>query len=323
MGVKPNKKGSITTVMLLLFFANGSFARWNCASDTLILDGEIIEVVVDDQSAVRDSLEDLGRDDLRKASRNKNNNQFGMHLGVVYNFTKATNNIEEAQFLPDYMNFNAFSAVGLDAQMNYRRQFGELPLFGSSVIWGIEVGFGLQQVSWKSLGMNPEQINQDSLIGFRREGDQLFLDYITIFDEPFPVFELDTIQVELTEQKFVVNSAVLRIGPVFEWELTPSTRWSLSFGVNYRAQFQNVKTNDQFWIEDAGRLRIQPAQQLAMKSYVLSPFTQMGWTKALKNDMHWGCGVSAVGPAGLINDNSDLQWSNWQLMAYLRWSKSF
>ena len=80
--------------MLLLFFANGSFARWSCASDTLILDGEIIEVVVDDQSAVRDSLEDIGRNDLRKASRNTNNNQFGMHLGVVYNFTKATNNIE-------------------------------------------------------------------------------------------------------------------------------------------------------------------------------------------------------------------------------------
>lgn len=323
MGVKPNRKSSVPLVMLLLFLANIAVGRSGCPSDTLILDGEVIEIVESDESYKRDSLEDAGREDLKRSAQRKFNNHFGFQMGAVYNLAKASTDVPGFDFLPTYMDLNSYNAFGFDVQTSYRRDIGELQLFGAPAVWGVECGLGLQQLSWRSVGMDPEQISQDSVIGFRRDEDQLFLDYITIFDEPFPVFELDTIQLQLLEQKFVVNCAVVRLGPTLERDVTSSSKVLFSLGINYRAQIQKVKTNDQFWIGDNGQWRAQKADDLAMKAYTLSPYLRLGYTKELANRMRCGVALSAFGPASVINDNADLQWSNWQLLAQLTWSKSF
>jgi hypothetical protein len=323
MGVKPNRKSSVPLVMLLLFFATKALALDHCPSDTLILDGEIIEIEVNDKSSERDSLEEWGKQDTRKFTQRKYNNRFAFQMGAVYNVNSVTSDVRELTFLPTYMGFKKHNALGFDVHTSYRRDIGELRIMGAPVVWGVEVGFGLQQLKWKSIGFDPVQIDKDSLVGFRRDGDQLFLDYITIFDEPFPVYELDTLELELIEQKFVVNSAIVRIGPTLSWELPGQSDFTLSLGVNYRLQFQRVKVFDQYWIGEQGQYSTQKAEELAMKTYVLSPFMRASWSKDLVNRMRWGLSLMAIGPANVINDNQDLQWSNWQLLGQLCWSKSF
>ena len=65
-GVKPKIKGSaVFTVLLFVFISAPVLANFSCLSDTIIIDGEVIEIEQNEVRTNLDSLEKKGQKDIR------------------------------------------------------------------------------------------------------------------------------------------------------------------------------------------------------------------------------------------------------------------
>jgi hypothetical protein len=312
MGVKPNKRSSVS-ILMLLFVLSVSASSFDVApNDTLILDGEIIEIVQKNRSDVRDSIEEFGKSDLRIRGVNNLKSSVGISLGGFANFVTTTSNLNGWYYLPEWMDQKRDDGFGFDIGIPVRKELASIQFASNKMTIGVELFLGYQSLNWKSITVASEQLDQDSIIGFRREGDQLFLDYVTIIGEPIPVYELDTIDVKINRSTFQTHQIHFKLGPTLSWAFKRD--WSLVafVGVSYRSSLTMKKSADSFWINEDGQYKRLAGQDIALKQYLLSPALGIGMARDFSEQWRIGLNASFVGPGVILNDNAELTWTAWQ-----------
>ena len=312
MGVKPNKKSSVIFLMLLFVLSASAWGIHIVPNDTLILDGEIIEIVQKNRSEARDSIEEFGKSDLRTRGVRNLDFSAGISLGGFANFVTTTNYLNGWNYLPEWMGQTRDDGFGFDIGIPVRKELASFQLASNKMTLGLELFLGYQSMNWKSITLSPEQLDQDSIIGFRREGDQLFLDYITIIDSPFPVFELDTIDVKINQSTFQTHQLHFKLGPTISWTFRRDWDLEAFVGVSYRGSLILKKSADSFWINDTGKYKRLASQDVALKQYLLSPAFGLGIAHDFNEQWRIGWNATFEAPGVMLNDNAELSWTAWQ-----------
>jgi hypothetical protein len=321
-GVKPNRKNSIFIGVLFLFFSQAALAH-PCDRDTLILDGEVIEIEVNDRSDEKDSLESASRGDIKKKIPQNRSFQLGLNFSALYNLVEADAYRPGYSDLNEVMEIPTKNAGSWDAALSIQRSFIELQIGRRKTHFGIECSFGFQQLQWRHFTLDQRQLEQDSIIGFRKENSQLFLDYVTIIDGPIPVYELDTVDVAAADQFVKANYLSLRIAPFIQLEWNKSWSSQLQLGITYRQFLRLPQSAPAYWLGEGGSYQSLQPKDWAIKKYILTPYASFSLDRKHAGGWNSSLACMIIGPAAAVNDHPNLQWNMWQLGCQFRISKVF
>jgi hypothetical protein len=321
-GVKPNRKNSIFIGVLFLLLSRVALAL-PCESDTLILDGEVIEIEVNDRTDEKDSLESASRNDIKNRIRKNRTYELGFNLAGLYNLVESNAYWMGFTELDELMGIPTKNARSWDAALSAQRSLSELQIGNRKATFSLACAFGFQQLQWRHYTLDQHQLNQDSIIGFRKENNRLFLDYITIINEPIPVYELDTVDVAATVELIKANYLSMRIAPVIQMQWNKSWVSNFQVGIAYRKFIQMQQSAPAFWIGDQGTYQSLESKDWALKNYLLTPFASCSIDKIHQSGWKSGVACMFIGPAAAINDQPHLKWNMWQFGGQLRITKVF
>jgi hypothetical protein len=194
-GVKPKIKGSaVLTVLLFVFISAPVLANFSCPSDTIIIDGEVIEIEQNDVRTNLDSLEKKGQKDIRIPIGTVKG-FWSVQAGGLASFAPYSFIPDSLQYLSSFLGFQEPMSVsptaGVQVGLDFNDQFG------------IRLGAGFSQMKWKYQVLDESQLVAPNLrTNFENRSGELWQRYVVFidpgFEERFSKIDLSTESITYT-----------------------------------------------------------------------------------------------------------------------------
>lgn len=200
-GVKPKMKGNaVFTVLLFLLctlpaFSNSVDFAILISSDTLILDGEIIEIKQKPVKTDTDSLESAGKKDVVKI-RKPYLVGIGLYSGMTAGWNTDFTSNDSLKSVSEYLNLNSKITINAQFGMDVR-----LPIFKNI---DLGIGYFLNTISIEGKQIDESTLcPEDERVSFENRNGELWQKYVVFID---PGYETREDQVSLSSYQFKVKT---------------------------------------------------------------------------------------------------------------------
>lgn len=288
-GVKPKMRSNALCVALLfLFMASAARAvpSFTIFSDTLILDGEVVEIEREEVSTNTDSLRQVMRDDIARKKK-----PLAITVGAVGG--AAFHFIQSEHQVAGFTEVGGFTGNDASA-FSVHPSFGafiEIPIYQSL---GVNVAFMQSRANYENKFFQPGILAPlDARRGFRNDGGQLIEDYILAIN---PGFEERSRQVPLETQRMRFEYLLI---PVRLFYTFSTEKLSIAPRIGYTFASQRISGGDGYFVylenEGVEVLYVENASTAftSTKHHYMSigaalrvPFAAT-WSLTAELDYHW------------------------------------
>lgn len=238
-GVKPKMKGNVIFIALLFVFIHGRSAHHSFLSkitaDTLIVDGEVVEIVRDEVATNTDSLRQVMREDIVKKKKPLSAT-IGLHGGLAFSTIKTEHLVDGFVDVGDFTNNES-------SRFSFGRSFrldASFPIYKS---FGIQLGYNFCDFNYENVFFEPRELpSPDARRGFVNEDGALVLFYIVQIN---PGFETRSQTIPLETQKLRINSHMVPIRLTYDFKIGQET---LSVRGGYVAAWEKRTSGSDYFV---------------------------------------------------------------------------
>lgn len=288
-GVKPKmRSNAICVALLFLFMASTvrALPSFTICSDTLIVDGEVVEIEKEEVTTNTDSLRQVMRDDITRKKK-----PLAITLGAVGG--AAFHFIQSEHQVAGFTEVGGFTGNDASA-FSVQPSFGalvELPIYKSL---GVNISFMQSKAVYENKYFQPGILAPlDARRGFRNDGGQLIEDYILAIN---PGFEERSRQVPLETQRmrFDYTLIPLRLFYTFSAEkvsIAPRIGYTfaaqrISGGNGYFVYLENEGV-EVLYVENASTAFTSSRHHyMSIGAALRMPFAA-SWSLTTEIDYHW------------------------------------
>jgi hypothetical protein len=237
-GVKPKMRSNALCVALLFLFVASTVRAlpvYTIYSDTLIVDGEVVEIEREEVSTNTDSLRQIMRDDIAR-KKIPLSMTVGAVGGAAFHFIQSEHQV--AGFT-EVGGFTGNDASTFSVQPTFGA-FVEFPIYKSS---GVNVSFMQSKVVYENKYFQPGILAPlDARRGFRTDSGQLIEDYILAIN---PGFEERSREVPLETQRIQFNYTLI---PVRLFYTFSTEKLSIAPRIGYTFASQRISGGDGYFV---------------------------------------------------------------------------
>ncbi|MFM9986327.1 MAG: hypothetical protein ACKVOK_13900 [Flavobacteriales bacterium] len=307
-------KSNIALAVLLFVF--GGLHAEILVGDTIILDGEKIYIEKSEMVTDLDSLQEEAMNDIKKDKKRESIIELTIEAGLNTTWSRFETSVNNQQTLDGFLGRKRSLVLNPDFGADIGVYLFRFPTSSGEKKLSLQAGIFRNQMCFKSTQMDAEQLEQDSIIRFYKTGENIQLEYFSVFDWGPPIIgEADTLQVNLSRNTTKVTATEIPVRLRYTQSINGNRMsWFAEAGVIYRiTSFKTNDIQDNYLLNDDGQYERILASDFKVSNQLL-PTLSLGvkWYSdacdkpkgKLADRLTYGALVRFVSPFSQVNEGS-------------------
>lgn len=240
----------------MLLFVFGGLHAEILVGDTIILDGEKIYIEKREVVTDLDSLQEDANGDIKREKKRQSFIELTLEAGLNTTWSRFETSEGNQQTLDGFMDRKRSIQFNPDFGADIGIYLYRLPASSGEKKLSLQAGIFRNQMRFKSTQMDAEQLDQDSIIRFYKTGENIQLEYFTVFDWGPPVIgEADTLQINLSRNVTKITTTEIPLRLRYTQSLSnKKMSWFAEAGIMYRlTSFRITDIQDNYLLNSEGQ----------------------------------------------------------------------